>query len=366
MQGESLTAKIRACYEVLQDLEAFRLKQPWWLPFSWFRRLAARKARQVVAPAIAAFCPDAGQRLLGIAAGSSVREDSLWLIHAMEGLLANVKDNTAIPPPCGCSALCLRSGMSAGGEPIIAHNFDYVAVVKPFFAIRESRPSRGYRSIEFTVAPLAGTLDGVNEHGLAVTYNYGQTVDEVKPMPTISMRLSELLARFQTVPEALDWLANSSRWGSGLLMLADRQGKMASLELSPTQVGVRFPADEEGYLYHTNKFQCPQTKAVEVAEDAEFNQRAPKALRGHRVLESSLKRNARFAELLSEEGPFSREDVEAIMADHGADGQPSENTICMHSDYWITTASIQCLPAARALRVSFGTACQAKFLEFAL
>ena len=63
--------------------------------------------------------------------------------------------------------------------------------------------------------------------------------------------------------------------------------------------------------------------------------------RGHRVLESSERRNCRFAELLGGAGPLSVEDVATIMADHGKDGRPSDQTICMHSDYWSTTACIQ-------------------------
>jgi hypothetical protein len=82
----------------------------------------------------------------------------------------------------------------------------------------ETGPSGGYHSIEFTAAPLVGALDGVNEKGLAVTYIYGCMLDEGEPNSTISMRISQLLARLGAVPEGLDWLGSCPRWGSGLLM----------------------------------------------------------------------------------------------------------------------------------------------------
>jgi hypothetical protein len=365
-QGQSLAGSIRATVEVLRDLEAFRLKQPRWLPFPWFRRIAARAARRSVAPAVARSCPDAYERVRGIASGSEVAEGSLWLLNAMEGLLGSVKGNTVIPPPCGCTAIAIRGRLSAGGEPAIAHNFDYLPRIQPYHVIRESRPSGRYRSLEFTAAPLAGALDGVNEKGLAVTYNYAWTTDEGKPAPTLSMLISEVLASCETVDEAVGRFRARPRWGSGLLMLADREGDMASVELANTQTEVRRAQGGEDFLFHTNKFKCERTVAVEVPADAVYNSRSPVALRGQRVLESPLKRDERLAELLGESGPLDLGALGALMADHGADGQPSGTTVCMHGEYWVTTTCVQCLPRSRALRVSYSTACQAKFVEFAL
>jgi hypothetical protein len=365
-QGEALAAQVHGSYRLLQDLEAFRLRQPRWLPFTWFRRIASRRAQRILAPAVARACPELHARVLGISQGSGLRENALWLLQAMEAIMSTVRDSTHVSPPCGCSALCVRDRMSVGGVPVIAHNFDYLASVQPFYAVRESRPAGAFRSLEFTAAPLAGTVDGVNERGLAVTCNYGHTIDDGRPAATISMRIAEVLARFETVHDAADWLTNSSRWGSGLLMLADRHGGIASVELSPTRAGVRLPGTDADHLYHTNRFHCPSTKGVEVAGPARFDARAPRPLRGRRVLESSEKRDNRFAELLSAAGPLNLEQIGNIMADHGKSGQPSDGTICMHSDYWTTTACIQCLPVARTLRVSYGSGCAVRFMDFAL
>lgn len=70
------------------------------------------------------------------------------------------------------------------------------------------------------MAPMAGTVDGINETGLAVTFNNAYATDQDRPTPTISMRLAEVLAQCQTVQGACDYLTHSSRWGSGLIMLA--------------------------------------------------------------------------------------------------------------------------------------------------
>ena len=84
------------------------------------------------------------------------------------------------------------------------------------------------------------------------------------------------------------------------------------------------------------------------------------------MLESPLKREERLAELLGASGPLDLRALGGLMADHGLDGRPSGTTVCMHGDYWVTTTCVQCLPRSRALRVSYSTACQASFVEFAL
>jgi hypothetical protein len=261
-QGVSLSDQIRAVYDALRDIEAFRLQKPWWLPFPVFRRLAATKSRRSVAPAVTVASPGPSQRLRGIALGARFREDSLWLMQAMEGLLGSVDGITDVPPPDGCSAVAICGSMSSVGEPAIAHNFDYLPIVQPFYILRESSPHAGFRSLEFTAAPLVGAMDGVNERGLAVTYNYAQTVDPGGIGPTVSMRISEVLARCETVSGAVEWLTCQPRWGSGLLMLADRYGDLASLELSNTVAAVRRPkVDETTYSMPTSVSACRRCRS---------------------------------------------------------------------------------------------------------
>jgi hypothetical protein len=368
VQGVALAPEIRRVYDALRDIEAFRLRRPWWLPFGWFKRMARAKEGRMSSPAVASACPSFHQRTAGIAAGARVPVGNLWLLQAMEGMLGSVDGIVDVPPPAGCSAVAIRGAASATGRPVVAHNFDYLPAVQPFFAVRESRPARGFRSIEFTAAPLAGAIDGVNEKGLAITYNYGQTLESLDPGragPTISMRIGEVLAEAATVPEAIDRLSARSRWGSGLLMLADATGNIASLELSNTQVAVRRPADGRDVLFHANKYMCSPTVAVEVPLDGIYNPRAPRPLRGHRVLDSSLTRMGRFEELLGEPARLTADDLGRVMADH-ADGEPSDATICMHSDYWVTAACVQCISEERAIRVAFGTACGANYTYYGL
>jgi hypothetical protein len=99
-------------------------------------------------------------------------------------------------------------------------------------------------------------------------------------------------------------------------------------------------------------------REVELAGDARYSERSPKPLRGKVVHDSSSARDARFAELLAECSELGVEDMSRIMADHGPEGCPSSDSICMHSQYWFTTASLQFFPRSRRMLVTFDTACK--------
>ena len=365
-QGDVQRPKILAARGALEELEIFRLEQPWWLPFRAFRRVAEWKAERILASPLARHYPHSSSRLLAIAEGAGVQPGTIYLLNAIEALLSAVRGHVIVPPPGACSAVAVRGSRSPTGEPIIAKNFDYLPLVQPFYMLRQSRPDTGFGSIEFTVAPLAGTIDGINEKGLCICNNYAFTVDTAAPTATISMVIAEALERCGTVTEAADWIAGQPRWGAGLLMLADAAGDIASLEISSTRCQVRRPAHGEDILFHTNAFSCPETREVQVPWEAVFTAHAPASLRGTRLHESAEVRDCRLAELLRHSEPLGPDELATVMADHGPDGVPGDNTLCVHSDYWNTTASMQFFPRRRSMRVDFTSACQARFHELEL
>ena len=207
-QGAGVRNKIHAAREALTRLEAFRLQQPWWLPYRVYRWLADYKASRFLA-----HCdnPEMIQRLAGIAEGAGISLKAICLFNALEPLLSSVGGCTACPG--ACSAVAVRGRRSATGEPIVARNFDYLPLVQPFYLVRESRSQGKLRAFEFTTAPLAGAVDGMNEEGLCITYNYGFTTDEPPaPAAPISIAISEALGRCGTVAEAADWITSRPRW----------------------------------------------------------------------------------------------------------------------------------------------------------
>jgi hypothetical protein len=320
----------------------------------------------MLAASLARDYPAAAEQLAGMAHGAGLGRGPLLLLNALEPLLSNVRGRYLVPGLGGCSCLAVSPQRSGIGEPVVARNFDYLPLVQPFYVLRDNRPEGGLRSLDFTMAPLAGTVDGVNERGLCLVNNYAFTIDRARPSGTLTMLSAEALARCATVAEAIAWITSRPRWGGGLVMLADAAGDLASLELSATRFQVRRPAPGAGVLCHTNAFATPQMQAVEAPRDAVFTRRAPRALRGRTVGESAAARDERFAHLLAAAPQLDPAALARLMSDHGPEGQPGALTPCVHGDYWSTTATLQLFPRSRRLRVSYSSACTADFAEFAL
>jgi hypothetical protein len=373
-QGQALADRIAGSRRMLAQLEAFRLMQPKWLPYPLFLRSAERRARAVLEDAVKRDAPEATERLIGMAEGSRAKLDTLYLLNGLEAFMCSLSGNLASAASVeraasvasACSAVAVRGRRSQGGQPIIARNFDYLPLVQPFYVMRDCRPVGGFRSIEFTAAPLCGTVDGINERGLSITYNYAYAMDHGPASATISMAISTAMARCATVTEAASMIVDRRRNGAGLLMLADADGDIAAVELSSGRSDVRRPGDGEDILCHTNSYGTTQMEQIEAPPNAHYSQRMPAPLRGRRVMESSDRRDARFAELLANEDRYDGASLQRLMSDHGETGEGSACTPCMHSDYWNTTACVQLYPRERRIRVAYDAACRARFVDVTL
>jgi hypothetical protein len=362
-QGIAMKDRLHAARDhMLRKAEAFRLQQPRWMPFRGYRWMAEKKVSSLMGGVLERDFPRMRERLEGIAKGAGLKPQSILLFNAMEPLLASVGGCTACPG--ACSSVAVRGRRTRTGEPIIARNFDYLPLVQPYYTIRKSHPSGRMRSIEFTTAPLTGAIDGMNEAGLCITYDYAFTTDTPEKFSgPISMLVCEALEQCSTVAEAAEWMAAQPRWGGALLMLADATGDIASLELSSTRSHLRRPAPGEDAISHSNLLTGDHMREIQAPLEAVFTDRAPTPLRGERLHESAERRDKRLAELLARTEVFGEEELATMMGDHGEDGVPGKYTPCVHSDYWNTTASLQFFPASRRMKVAYEPACCARFSE---
>jgi len=364
--GERLREKILRGTEALVEFESFRLMQPWWLPLPLFQLYAQWRARYMLQRPITETYPAASERLRGMAEGASVTQEYLYLFHALESACSPLAVCRPAPALAGCSTIALRGSRTRDGRPMIAHNFDNVPQVSQLFAVRQRHGKGENRSIEFTIAPLCGVIDGVNEHGLCITYNFVLSTDTCMPGPPLSLAIDDALANCRSVREAVKRIVKRTRCGGGILMLADVEGDIASLELSSTRHRVRRPRGGADFLFHSNRFQTRRMQRVQVPPDAVFGPCTPRGLRGVRVHESPEARDLRMAQLLATPTRLDAADLAALMADHGPPGTSGGNSLCMHGTHWSTTACMQLFPATRRMRVAYDSACQASFEEFAL
>lgn len=360
--GSELKPKIVRAQEDIARFETFCLHRPWWMPVSVYQRLAQRRARWMLEPRIRKCYPHLAERIVGMAQGARTSVDFLYLFHALESIATDVAE----PALAGCTAVAARADRTADRQPIVAHNFDLVDLASPLLSLRESHRSDGLRYLGFTLAPMAGVVDGINEAGLAITYDYAPTTDVMPGGPPISFGVDEALSTCTTVSQAAEHIARLPRAGGALLMLADTTGDIAALELSARHGQLRRPKPGDDCLSHSNAFQTPEMQKHELPRTAVYSDNAPEGLRNTPVFQSAERRDEQATRLLRANRGLSADDLANLMSDHGPEEYGSADTICMHGPYWSTLASVQLLPAERRLRVSYGPACCAEYQDFVL
>lgn len=362
--GSFLAQQILAAEKSLSNYEAFQRLRPWWMPFAVYEYFARRRARLMLEPRVTQFFPHMAERIAGIAQGAQSSVEFLYLFQAMESASTSVP-TVGEAARSGCTAIAF-SGSSIC-RPVLAHNFDLVELASPLLALRVFANSRGFRSLAFSLAPMAGIVDGINEAGLAITYNYAPSTDVRCTHPPISFAVEEALSSCATVEHAVRKISRMPRGGGALLMLADAGGDVASLELSARHWSLRRPGSSQQPLHHSNAYQTSEMRRYEPCRSTTYPSNAPEALRDQPIFQSAERRDARVKELLANTyQDVTDERIDIIMADHGRIDSPDSDTICMHGGYWSTLASVRLFPAERRLRVAYGPACDAVFVDFAL
>jgi len=359
-QGAALSGHIRRGRAFLLESEEFDLARPGYLPRKMFFTMAQWGMWMKYSAHMRRYCSRQFDRALGIARGAGVAPEYIILMHAMEVEMNRVDYFM----PGACSAIGVRGTRAAGGEPVIVKNFDYPDKFRDMYIARLDEPADRFKVLCSTAAPLAGNHDGINEHGLTICYNYGYGQDEPRRNVPITFLVQEALETCRTTQEAVAMISHGRRSGGALLMICDAAGDLRTLEVSNTMARERMP--QHSVLINTNHYLDEVMARIDVPRDAVYTDRVARPLRGVRCRESSEARYARALELLAGRDTIDDRALMAMAADHGADGAPSDNTICRHSDYFCTTCSLVFYPARRAMKITHGNPCCSDYVEFTL
>lgn len=363
--GAGLRDRIVAATNSLAELETFRTLQPWWLPFDWFQQWSEWRAMDSLQEPIAQEFPHIAARIAGMADGAQVRPSALYLFHMLEAMVVAPEHAISQPPLAACSAVAVPQPSTTVGSALLAHNLDGVDLLGASLVLRENRNAGKFRSLSLTCAPLSGTIDGINERGLAITYNWAYATDRRQAAAPVSVAIDDALANCGSVENAAARIIRHARCGGALLMLGDATGRVAALELSNQRHSLRSPQRNRP-LFHSNQYRSRAMHSIQIAPNAIYAHGAPKPLVGRRVLQSPQRRDHRLRKLLREVQCFSPQSLSELLADHGDEQAPNDETICMHGAPWSTQAQIQLIPAQRSIRISYGPACEARFVDFVL
>jgi len=358
-QGQMLRDQIRALLQDIRTLDAVKAMKPRLMPASVFLAMAKRRAGKLLGESIFRYYPRQGRRVRGIAEGAGVDLSSVLFLQSLELLIGRPSFRIQ-----ACTSLGFSAEKTSTNEVIVAKNFDYLNVAAPYSLTRETRVEGGYGTLGCAMPPLAGMLDGMNEHGLTVTYNLAYTMDRPRNYAPLSLALQEMLETCKRTDEAVRYITEAKRGGhDALLMIGDAEGDVKAVEISANHYAVREMTG--GQIINTNHYLTEEMRQFEIPHDAvHFGRGVSPQLMRTRVHESSERRRERAEELLKDRSLVNEADVAGVLRDHGEDNAPSRNTICRHDPISSTLRSMIFFPERRTMKVLYGNTCQGQYEEF--
>ena len=357
-QGRAVSRSIQKALAEIPHFEAVKLMKPRLLPASLFLMLAKRRATKLLTNDVFEHYPKQAQRLKGIVEGAGIDMPTALLLQSMEMLTGKPSFYVG-----ACTSLGFSPQRTSTNETIVAKNFDYPNDFAPYHLTCETRPEEGYKTLGCKMGPQSGILEGINEHGLAVTYNLAYTTETPGNFVPLSIVLQEMLETCKTTDEAARFMTQAKRGGhDALLMLADAEGSLKTVEITSNHAATRDMANEQ--IINTNHYLTPEMQQYEIPRNAIYSGKVAKEMLGTRVHESSEQRLKRAQELLKGKAKIDENRIITVLRDHGKDNKPSMLTICRHANYASTLRSVIFYPNRKTIKVLYGKPCQNEYTEF--
>ncbi|MHA2134220.1 MAG: C45 family autoproteolytic acyltransferase/hydrolase [Candidatus Thorarchaeota archaeon] len=163
-----------------------------------------------------------------------------------------------------CSVLAVSGDHTDDGRPIVGRNYDWLNFVQPYFMAVEVNPTSKLRSLHFSDTPVS-SYGGVNKAGLVIGIAVGAMYGgHYRPGIPVNLATRWMLDHFRTTEDAVSFLKGIPHLAGHNYLIADKQGSMVRVEVSPERVVVCEP--EDGLILATNHFQSSEMKALENRE----------------------------------------------------------------------------------------------------
>jgi hypothetical protein len=288
-----------------------------------------------------------------LAKAAGISPAILYGFHAVES-------ETASPGfSMGCTSLAFSAQNTSDG-PKLAYNHDFPPAFQPFLLVRRNAAAGRYHSVSVSYTCLMGAINGINEHGLAVSVNqaYATDLDRKRPALFVTMLVQECLDRCASVAEALELIQQSQVAAGCMVTLVDENDR-AVVELSGTRSMVR-RAEDEDVLYTFNAYRVPSMREIEVPVGA----LTTGVVKGYDLHRCNLTRERRYLQRVRGGEVWSDDEIKALLSDHD-DGVGTSDTICRHDDpVSETILSTIADPRSRSLKVLVGRPCVNTHVEY--
>ncbi|MCA9671213.1 MAG: hypothetical protein KC503_36695 [Myxococcales bacterium] len=288
--------------------------------------------------------------LEALARAAGMAPATLYGFHAVESETANLGFSM------GCTSLAFGPHCTADGAPRLAYNHDFPPAFERFLFLRRSTPDDGYRSLAVTYPCLMGAINGVNEHGLAVSVNqaFATDIERRRPALFVTMLVQECLESCRDVAEAVTLLRGARVAAGCIVSLVDASGERAAVELSNTRATVRRAADDDEVLYTFNNYRVPSMREVEVPVGA-ISTGLVSGLDIHRC--NVTRERAYLARVRGGER-WDDGAIQQLLSDHDG-GAGDSDTICRHDDPLSETILSTIIDTrARTMKLLWGRPCE--------
>lgn len=244
-----------------------------------------------------------------------------------------------------CTVLAVSGDATENGQPLFGRNHDWIMSILSYSIVLDSNPTGSMRSYQFIETPGL-SAGGINEVGLAV----GVTLvcrNTITPRPGIAANVASrwILDHFATTEESIDYLRTIPHISGYTTLIADAEGTMARVEVSPDKVVVG--ELEDGLILATTHYLCEEMHEFEnLALDFEWTYE-----RERRVRDWYRERR----------GNIGLSDVQDVLCSH-------DYGVCCHwseegedaGTTWSWAADL----GTRTLKASLGPPCETEYMEF--
>jgi isopenicillin-N N-acyltransferase like protein len=290
------------------------------------RAVLARNAMRFV-PLIEALNPRYLEEVHGLAHGAGISFE--------EAMICQARAEAAYDYDGGCTAFALTGAATRAGQTLAGQNQDLPPEYSDVGIVLHVQPTDGRpRAVMFTFAGQLGYM-GLNSEGVALFANALYDYAWQLGLPKYAMKRTIL--EQGSVAEAVGLLEQHRLCSANNLVLADRSGAVADVEVRPEGVA-HFTVGGAAARVHTNHYATPEFAALET----------------HTLPDSCARLDRMNALLRAQWGQVTVESLQALLADH--DGEPGG--ICRHgANGYHTISGYIAEPGRGVLHVRRGHGC---------
>ncbi len=282
------------------------------------------------------------EKIRGISDGSGIDLKMFYLLNASEIFSSLLKYGTYNV------VIGIEPSRMENRELVIYRNYSYYKQLEESQIVRLVEPEKRFKTLDFTLSPLIGTISGINEHSLSIFYNFVLANYKKNGLPA-SLVIQEVLERCKNVEEALGFLEASSISEPGNLILSDR-GKIIGVEIGVSGIEILYP--EDGILILANHFTSPKMKKYNLKSNVPFPLRYLVHMSAKSSLGESQGRYEKVKNLLTKKEKISLEDLKVDLSKHMNSSSNGSYETRGNGIYNLLTGIVIIFPLRKQLLVS--------------